>query len=52
MIMGRQMKVAMYLHSIGNEGLAMKSGEWLYVRIGGFGIGCDSSLAGYAFLKG
>ena len=27
-------------------------GEWLYVRIEGFGFGCDSSLAGYALLKG
>jgi len=26
--------------------------EWLYVRIDGFGLGCDTSLAGYALLKG
>ena len=31
---------------------ALRRGEWLYVRIDGFGLGCDSSLAGYALLKG
>ena len=29
---------------------ALRTGEWLYVRIDGFGFGCDSSLAGYALL--
>lgn len=29
---------------------SLRDGEWLYVRIGGFGLGCDSSLAGFALL--
>lgn len=30
---------------------ALRRGNWLYVRIGGFGLGCDSSLAGFALMK-
>lgn len=30
---------------------ALRRGKWLYVRIGGFGLGCDSSLAGFALMK-
>lgn len=30
---------------------SLRKGEWLYVRIGGFGLGCDSSLAGFALMK-
>ena len=30
----------------------LRNGDWLYVRIGGFGLGCDSSLAGFALMKG
>ncbi len=30
---------------------SLRKGDWLYVRIDGFGYGCDSSLAGYALLK-
>ena len=30
---------------------ALRQSEWLYVRIGGFGLGCDSSLAGFALMK-
>lgn len=30
---------------------SLRGGEWLYVRIGGFGLGCDSSLAGFALMK-
>ena len=29
---------------------ALRGGDELYVRIGGFGFGCDSSLAGFALL--
>lgn len=29
---------------------SLRKGEWLYVRIGGYGLGCDSSLAGFALL--
>lgn len=29
---------------------ALRGGDALYVRIGGFGFGCDSSLAGFALL--
>ena len=31
---------------------SLRKGDWLYVRIGGFGLGCDSSLAGFALMKG
>lgn len=30
---------------------ALRGGEWLYARIDGFGMGCDSSLAGFALMK-
>lgn len=30
---------------------SLRGGEWLYVRVGGFGLGCDSSLAGFALMR-
>lgn len=30
---------------------SLRQGRWLYVRIGGFGLGCDSSIAGFALMK-
>ena len=31
---------------------SLRNGDWLYLRISGFGLGCDSSLAGFALMKG
>lgn len=29
----------------------MRGAEWIYLRVDGFGFGCDSCIAGYALLK-
>ena len=30
--------------------VSLQSADWLYVKIGGFGFGCDSSLGGFALM--